>query len=56
MWSIKIKKLSKGEEENGKKEEKKRRREKKEQIWKRKESIDMREAFLDEHIKIVGKK
>lgn len=35
----------------------KRRREKKEQIWKRKGSIDKREAFLNEHIiKIFDKK
>lgn len=41
--------------ENRKKE--KRRREKKEQIWKRRDSIDTREAFLNEHIiKIVDKK
>lgn len=51
MWSIEIKKLSKGEEKNGKEE-----RKKKEQSRKRKESIETREASLNEHIKIVGKK
>lgn len=56
MWSIKIKKLSKGEEKNGKKgERKKKTREKRTNL--KEKSINTREAFLNAHIiKIVGTK